>query len=144
MTNHFLEDFSSNKELSEEEMMGMINEIDKFLKESDFKNLFNNTLEEALSNPISPNDIYDEIIENYSILLSILEIYDFKNFKFPDDENCRIINIDGTDFDFNDCFDHDDIVATEALCAIDCLIADLQADPALPVLNEVEKMMNNR
>ncbi len=144
MIKDFFKSFSSNKELSEEDMLGMIDEVDKFLKDSDFENLFNNALEEALSKPKSPDEIYDEIIENYFTLLSMLEIYDFKNFKFPDYDDCRKINIDGKEYDFNDCFEHDNDEATEALCAIDCLIADLQTETTTPVLNKIEEMINDR
>ena len=143
MLKDIFESFNSKKELTEDEMIRIVSDVNKFLKDSDFENIFNNTLEEELSNPESTDKIYTEITNYYFILLNILEISDFKSFRFPDYDDCRIITVDGQEYDLNDCFDHDDIEASEALCAIDCLIADLQSETTEPVLDKVEEMINH-
>ncbi len=141
-----LKDFfksSTQKELTEDDMIKMVSEVNQFMKDCDFESIFNNTLEEGLSNPKSINEIYIEITDYYFTLLNILEIRDFKSFNFPDYTDCRKITVDGKEYDLNDCFDSDDVEASESLCAIDCLIADLQTETTDPVLNKIEEVINN-
>ena len=52
--------------------------------------------------------------------------------------------IDGKEYDLDGEFCHDDIEATAALCAIDCLIADLENYDEETILKNIEKRINTR
>lgn len=133
---------NDGKDLSENEMVNLVNEISNVFGDGKFENAFNSALEEALLNPKSTDEIYDELIDYYFLLLNLLDIFDFKKIHFPDYKDCRRISIDNKEYDFNDCFEHDDNEAAETLCAIDCLIADLQNDGEKSVLKKVENKIN--
>jgi hypothetical protein len=101
-------------------------------------------LSEELSEPfddISEDSLYEEIVDNYFILIQELGINNFKFFRFASYDNCREIIVDKQNFDLDSEFCHDDLVATEALCAIDCLIADIDDESTL---KKVETMINKR
>ncbi len=70
-------------------------------------------------------DTFDEIVEYYLFLLKELKIDNFSTFKFEDYEAIRVVNVDGKEYDFDEEFCHDDTECANALCAIDCLCADL-------------------
>ena len=140
--NDFFNMFNSDKEMSEKDMIEFVNEIGNVFGNGNFENAFNNALEEALSTPKSTAEIFDELTDNYYTLINILEINDFKKFHFPDYDDCRRVSVDGKEYDFNDCFDHNDDDATEALYAIDCLIADLQSNGKTGVLKKIENKIN--
>ncbi len=122
-------------------------EIDKVVQcmnNGAFDELFDKALEEQLSKPISAKEIYSEIANNYFILMGIHGIDDFKLFKFSDYEDYRKIIVDGKEYDFDNPFCHDDNEATETLCAIDCLMADLGEEKKKVVLKKLEKMINTK
>jgi hypothetical protein len=50
--------------------------------------------------------------------------------------------VDGNEYDFDDLFCHDNEQATDALCAIDCLISDLEEDNLEKMLRKIEKTIN--
>lgn len=83
----------------------------------------------------------DKIAENYLILIKHLGIKHFEKVKFPDHEDPRIILIDDKKYNFDTEFSHNDSAETEALCAIDCLLADLGED-FKAILLTVEKALN--
>ena len=110
-----------------------------------FAEKFCQLLSEELSNPGEPSskdDLYEEIIDNFFLLISELGIDSFNLFRFKDYDYCREIIIDGKEYDLDGEFSHDDEDATGALCAIDCLIADLENDGEEDVLREIEKKIN--
>lgn len=84
----------------------------------------------------------DKIAENYLILIKQLGIEHFEKVKFPDYEDPRIILIDDKKYNFDTEFSHNDSAATEALCAIDCLMADSGED-FKAILLTVEKALND-
>jgi len=114
----------------------------KILNLNQFEKIFKETLEEKISNPKNKSDIYDEIANYYFILLNILNIDSFNHFRFPDYEDCRKVVVDEKEYDFDDKFSHDDSDATEALCAIDCLIADLGVKDFKTLLKKIEDTVN--
>ncbi len=129
----------SDGELDEDEF-----DIYEF-KESGFAELFSQILSEELSEPYEPvteEDIYEEIVDNYFILIHKLGIDKFNFFRFASYDYCREIIIDGKEYDLDGEFCHDDLEATEALCAIDCLIADLENEDEKAILKKVERMIN--
>lgn len=67
----------------------------------------------------------------------------FEESGFADYEYCREIIIDGKKYDLDGEFCHDDETATGALCAVDCLVGDIE-DDYQTVLKNVEKMINIR
>ena len=127
-------------ETDEEEL-----DLDKLL-DSGIVDLFKEILSEELCEPfesVSVDSLYEEIVDNYFILMQELDIDSFNFFRFASYDYCREIIIDRQNFDLDAEFCHDDMVATGALCAIDCLIAD--ADESIEsVLKKVESMINKR
>lgn len=87
-------------------------------------------------------ELLNEITENYLILIKKLGIEHFEKVKFPDYEDPQIILIDDKEYIFDVEFSHNDRAATEALCAIDCLMADLSED-SKTILLTVEKALND-
>lgn len=113
-------------------------------KESGFADLFGQLLSESLNEPYEPateEEIYDEIVDNYFVLIDELGIEEFNFFRFASYDYCREIIIDGKKYDLDGEFCHDDLDATGALCAIDCLIADLDGDEEA-ILKNIEKIIN--
>ena len=107
-----------------------------------FGELLGKALEEELFKPKSENEIYDEIADYYFILMNMLGINSFDAFHFPDYEDCRIVVVDGNEYDFDSEFCHNDSEATEALCAIDCLISDLEGISMETILKNIEDIVN--
>ena len=131
----------SDQELDEEDL-----DIDSF-KHSGFAELFGQILSEQLSEPYEPateEEIYEEIVDNFFILIQELGIDEFNFFRFKSYDYCREIIIDGKEYDLDGEFCHDDLEATEALCAIDCLIADLEDYDEETVIKIIEKRINMR
>ena len=92
---------------------------------------------------VSVDSLYEEIVDNYFIIMQELDIDSFNFFRFAKYDYCRKIIIDKENFDLDTEFCHDDLEAMEALCAIDCLIAD--ADESVEsILKKVESMINKR
>ena len=129
---------------SKEEILGIINS-------KEFENLFNalNTKEfSALFDvaldkmPKSNDEIWGKLVSYYFILLHLLKIDNFNSFSFPDYEDCRTVVVDGIEYDFDSEFCHDDSEATNALCAIDSLMADLEEDNLEEILKILEKKIN--
>ncbi|MBO5937204.1 MAG: hypothetical protein J6Q79_06270 [Clostridia bacterium] len=128
-------------ELNEDEF-----DLDEFI-DSGVVELFKEMLSAELSEPfddVSEDSLYEEIVDNYFILIQELGINDFNFFRFARYNYCREIIIDRQNFDLDAEFCHDDLVATEALCAIDCLIADIDAEDEELILKKVETMINMR
>ena len=96
-----------------------------FLRSKKFEQLFEKELE-TYTDPKEKDEIYDEIASNYLTILDLLKLKSFHTFRFPDHEDCRKISVDGREYDLDDAFRHNNRRATEALCAIDCLIADVE------------------
>lgn len=118
-------------------------DLDKLL-DSGVVELFKEMLSDELSDPFSDvteDSLYEEIVDDYFILIQELGINNFSFFRFASYDNCREIIIDKQNFDLDSEFCHDDLVATEALCAIDCLIADIDDES---ILKKVETMINKR
>lgn len=114
--------------------------------ESGIGELFEQMLNEAFEKPFEPiseDELYDEIVDNFFILIKKLDIKNFNFFRFASYDYCREIIVDGNEIDLDGEFSHDDEDATEALCAIDCLMADLDEDAEV-ILKKVEKMINIR
>ncbi|MBQ3004678.1 MAG: hypothetical protein IJD88_01985 [Clostridia bacterium] len=107
------------------------------------KKLFEKALEEEMSKPQNKNEIYSEIKNCYFTIFRLLKISSFKSLNFPDYEDCRRVVVDGNEYDFDNEFQHNDREATEMLCAIDCLIADLEEDNIEVVLREIERTLNS-
>ena len=116
------------------------------LMDSGVIELFKNMLSEELSESFDyaeEESLYEEIVDNYFILIDELGITDFNFFRFARYDYCREIIIDKQNFNLDAEFCHDDLDATEALCAIDCLIAD--ADESVEsILKKVESIINKR
>ena len=127
-------------ETDEEEL-----DLDKLL-DSGIVDLFKEILSEELCEPFEPVSVdllYEEIVDNYFILMQELDIDSFNFFRFASYDYCREIIIDKQSFDLDAEFCHDDSEATEALCAIDCLIADADESVEL-ILKKVESIINKR
>lgn len=73
------------------------------------------------------------------ILIQELGVDKFNFFRFANYDYCRKIIVDGKECDSDDEFCHDDIEATEALCAIDFLIADSEKCKELKFLKILKK-----
>ena len=120
-------------------------DLDKLL-DSGVVELFKEMLSAELPEPfeaVSVDSLYEEIVDNYFILIEELGITDFNFFRFASYDHCREIIIDKQNYDLDAEFCHDDLEATEALCAIDCLIAD--ADESVEsTLKKVESIINKR
>lgn len=107
---------------------------------------FSAILESALSKPFEPvsdDEIYEEIVDNYFTLIKELGIEKFDFFRFAEYEYSGEVIIDGKRYDFDAEFCHDDEDASGALCAIDSLISDLDDDEE-KIFKKVEKMINIR
>ena len=116
-------------------------------KESGITQAFMEILSEKLADPsglLTEEEIYEEIADNFLLLIELLGISDFSFFRFKNYDYNREIIIDGKEYDLEGEFCHDDEDATGALCAIDCLIADLDEDDEEAVLKKVESMVNVR
>lgn len=114
--------------------------------ESGIAELFEQMLNDAFENPLEPiseDELYEELVDNFFVLFKECGIDKFNFFRFVCYDYCREIILDGKEFDLDGEFSHDDEEATEALCAIDCLMADLCEDTEF-VLKKVEKMINIR
>ena len=108
-----------------------------------FKEILSEELYESFDDAENEESIYEEIVDNYFILMQEFNIDGFSFFRFARYDYCREIIIDRQNFDLDAEFCHDDMVATGALCAIDCLIAD--ADESIEsILKKVETMINKR
>ena len=92
----------------------------------EFKDSFEKAPEEEMSHRKSNSEIYNDIVNYYFLLLDLLKIDSFNSFRFPDYEDCRRVNVNEVEYDFDNCFCHDDLNATDALCSIDSLIADIE------------------
>ena len=104
-------------------------------------------LSEKLSEPsglLTEEEIYEEIADNYLTLVKLLGISDFSSFCFKSYDSSREITVDGKEYDLSGEFCHDDEDATAALCAIDCLIADLEREDTEGLLKEIESLVNIR
>ncbi|MBR3810805.1 MAG: hypothetical protein IKJ16_00540 [Agathobacter sp.] len=119
----------------------MLNLFNK-LRSKEFEQMFMEALEKEMAKPKSKNERYNAIADNYFMLFTLLNINSFHSFHFPDYEDCRVVVVDEKEYDFDNEFCHNDLEATEALCAIDCLIADLEATSMETILKEVEKRVN--
>ncbi len=116
-------------------------------KESGITQTFMEILSEKLAEPsglLTEEEIYEEIADNFLLLIELLGISDFSFFRFKNYDYNREIIIDGKEYDLDGEFCHDDEDATGALCAIDCLIADLDEDNEEAVLKKVESLVNIR
>jgi carbonic anhydrase len=114
------------------------------LKSKKFGKLLDKALDEQMFKTKSKGEIYSEIVNYYFLLLRKLSIDSFHSFHFPDYEDCRKVEVDGKEYDFENKFSHNDSDATEALCAIDCLITDLEANSIETVLKEIEDNLNSQ
>ena len=123
------------------EVVKMMNLFNK-LKSKEFEQMFMEALEKEMAKPKSKNETYNAIADNYFMLLSLLNINSFHSFHFPDYEDCCVVVVDEKEYDFDSEFCHNDLEATETLCAIDSLIADLEETSMETILKEVEKRVN--
>lgn len=131
----------SDSETDEDEL-----DLDE-LMDSGVIELFKNMLSEELSESfdyVEEESLYEEIVDNYFILIDELGITDFNFFRFARYDYCREIIIDKQNFNLDAEFCHDDSEATEALCAIECLIADISNKSVEDILKKVESMINKR
>lgn len=115
-------------------------------KESGITEKFMEMLSEKLSEPaglMTEEEIYEEITDNFLNLSELICKKDFSFFRFTNYDSSREIILDGKEYDLDSEFCHDDEEATEALCAIDCLMADLDEDDGA-ILKKVESMVNVR
>ena len=95
--------------------------------------------------PPTEEELYDEIVEMFCFLINQLEIEEFSFFRFSNLDYCRVIIVDGKEYDLDGAFSHDDDAATEALCAIDSLIADIACtygESEEAILKKVQAMIN--
>ncbi len=116
-------------------------------KESGSTQAFMEILSEKLSEPsglLTEEEIYEEIADNFFTLIDLLGISDFTFFRFKNYDYNREIIIDGKEYDLDGEFCHDDEEATGALCAINCLIADLDENDEKAVLKKAESIINVR
>lgn len=128
-------------ETDEEEL-----DLDELL-DSGVVEFFKEMLSEELSESFDyaeEESLYEEIVDNYFILIDEIGITDFNFFRFVRYDYCRKIIIDKQSYDLDAEFCHDDLVATEALCAIDCLIADISNESVEGILKKVEGIINKR
>lgn len=119
----------------------------KAFEESGFAELFGRILCEKLDEPYEPateEELYEEIVDNFFSLIQELGIEHFDFFRFVNYDYCREIIIDGKEYDLDIEFCHDDQDASEALCAIDCLIADMESNNYTATLKKIETMINVR
>ncbi len=103
-----------------------INKLTELFSKNDFDEMIDQMLSEELSDPISEDEIYEDIVGYYFALIKNLKINSFKTFHFASYDFCREIIIDDKKYDLDEAFCDDDYEeAAEALYAIDSLIADL-------------------
>lgn len=107
----------------------------------DFKVNIENALSETDISTADEDEAYSLITDNYFKLIKRLQIGNFSNFSFADYNDPRVVVIDGRKYDFDYLFSHNDSYATECLCEIDALIADIGQDESA-ILKEIEKRMN--
>lgn len=115
--------------------------------DSDFFNIFSKLVSEELSKdyePVTEEELYEEIVDNFFIVIKELGIKEFNFFRFSSYDDCREIIIDGKEYDLDCEFYNDDEDASGALCAIDCLIADLENEDESAVLKKTERIINIR
>ena len=129
---------------SKEDILDIINSkgfetFFSILNSKEFSALFDDKLDEISK---SKNEIWEELVSYYFILLRLLGIDNFNSFSFPNYEDCHTVVVDGTEYDFDSDFCHDDSEATNALCAIDCLMADLEKDNLAEILKELEEKIS--
>lgn len=120
-------------------------DIESF-KESGITKVFMEMLSEKLTEPselLTEEEIYEETADSFFTLIRLLGIKEFSFFRFKNYDYCREIIIDGKEYDLDGEFCHNDEDATGALCAIDCLIADLD-DDIEAVLKKTESIINIR
>lgn len=116
------------------------------IQKSGIVDFFEEILSDEISEPFAPvsdDEIYEEIVDNYFLLIKELGIESFHFFRFADYDYCREIIVDGQKYDLDGEFCHDDTDAAGALCAIDCLMADLEEEDET-VLKKVESMINKK
>ena len=116
-------------------------------KESGITQAFMEILSEKLAEPsglLTEEEIYEEIADNFLLLIELLGISAFTFFRFKNYDYNREIIIDGKEYDLDGEFCHDDEDATGALCAIDCLMADLETEDTEGLLKEIESLINIR
>ena len=106
-----------------------------------FEKAFSEELEKSCE-ALSDEEIYEEIVDNYFVILKELGKEIFESFRFVGYDYCREIIVDGKEIDLDMAFTHDDEEVAEALCAIDCLLADLEDEESK--LKKVEKIINER
>ena len=123
----------------------ILNEGGKILTElfGDVFSKFETQLDSLSFEPMSESDLYNEIVDNFYVIMRELGIDKFDRFQFAGYDYCREIIVDGREYDLDGEFCHDDLDATEALCAIDCLMADLGVDEET-ILKIVENMINTQ
>ncbi|MGN1195215.1 MAG: hypothetical protein ACI4SB_07005 [Acutalibacteraceae bacterium] len=117
------------------------------IQKSGIVDFFEEILSEELSKPFEPvseDELYEEIVGNYFLLIKELGIENFNFFRFADYDYCREIIVDGKNYDLDGEFCHDDTDAAGALCAIDCLMADLGEEEDEIILKKVESMINKK
>ena len=113
---------------------------------NELMDFFSQLLSEGLSEsyePLSEEELSEEIVDNFFIIIKELGIDEFSFFRFSRYDYPREIIIDGKEYDLDGAFCHDDAEATEALCAIDCLLAD-SGDDIETTLKTIEKKVNFR
>ena len=113
-------------------------------KSKRFTELFEKTLEKEMTNLKNESEIYNKIVNYYLLLLKFLNVKSFSSFHFIDYDDCRRVDVDGYKYDFDSRFRHNDRAATEALCAIDCLMADLEDENLENILKQVEEIINKQ
>lgn len=133
---------SDSKEMSDKEEDDLLSLIQGVVSSDSFKKSFFDAIAEP-SAPISDDEIYEEIVESYFVLIRELKIKSFNFFRFPDYDDPRLITVDGREYDLDDEFCHDDEDAAGALCAIDSLIPDLETSER-KALKKTEKLINIR
>lgn len=133
---------SDSKEMSDKEEDDLLSLIQGVVSSNSFKKEFFGAITEP-SASISDDEIYEEIVESYFVLIRELKIKSFNFFRFPDYDDPRLITVDGREYDLDDEFCHDDEDAAGALCAIDSLIGDLGVGER-KALKKTEKLINIR
>ena len=118
-------------------------ELFDIFKSKQFEELFENALEREMNRPQNENEILCEIKNCFFMIFSLLHVTDFNSFRFIDYDDRRRVMIDGNEYDFNNEFNHNDNNATEILCTIDCLMANLKEDNIEVSLRKLEKMLNS-
>ena len=116
------------------------------LEDKELMDFFGQILSEGLSEPYEPlseKNLYERIVDNFFIVIKKLSIDKFNFFRFLRYDYPRKIIIDGNEYDLDSAFSHNDTEATEALCAIDCLLADSGYDIETTLKN-IEKRINLR